>query len=77
MRALISFCAMFFALFTGSAQTFNKLPIPDSLHGPNCTLRIADTFAQLRSGNQTITGAINGHTFWGPTVFVKRATPFA
>jgi blue copper oxidase len=72
MRALISFCALFIAFMNGSAQTFNKLPIPDSLHGPNCTLRIADTFAQLRSGNQTITGAINGHTFWGPTVFVKK-----
>ncbi len=30
-----------------------------------------DTFAQLRSGNQTITGGINA-SFWGPTLFFNQ-----
>jgi bilirubin oxidase len=35
-------------------------------------LRIIDTFAQIvNTGNQTITGAINGK-FWGPTLFVNK-----
>ncbi|MFM7338669.1 MAG: multicopper oxidase domain-containing protein [Bacteroidota bacterium] len=56
----------------GSAQTYAPLPIPAALKGPECTLKIADTFAQLRSGNQTITGGINEHSFWGPTIFVNK-----
>ncbi|MEY5130223.1 MAG: hypothetical protein RL734_290 [Bacteroidota bacterium] len=72
MYKVISIC-----LFIGSfgllqAQTYTRLPIPAALQGPECTLKIVDTFAQLRSGNQTITGGINGHQFWGPTIFVNK-----
>ena len=58
--------------FISLSQTYNPLPIPAAMNGPECTLRIVDTFAQLRSGNQTITGGINGHQFWGPTIFVNK-----
>ena len=53
-------------------QSYNNLWIPDTLSGTNFNLRIVDTFAQIvNTGNQTITGAINGK-FWGPTIFVNK-----
>jgi bilirubin oxidase len=53
-------------------QSYNNLWIPDTLNGTNFNLRIIDTFAQIvNTGNQTITGAINGK-FWGPTIFVNK-----
>ena len=53
-------------------QSFNNLWIPDTLSGTNFNLRILDTFAQIvNTGNQTITGGINGK-FWGPTIFVNK-----
>jgi len=51
---------------------YNTLWIPDTLSGPNITLTIKDTFAQLRTGNQTITSAINNSKFWGPTLFLNK-----
>lgn len=60
-------------LFSHSyGQSYNNLWIPDTLSGTNFNLRIIDTFAQIvNTGNQTITGAINGK-FWGPTIFVNK-----
>jgi blue copper oxidase len=53
-------------------QSYNNLWIPDTLSGTNFNLRIVDTFAQIvNTGNQTITGGINGK-FWGPTIFVNK-----
>jgi FtsP/CotA-like multicopper oxidase with cupredoxin domain len=54
-----------------AAQSYNQLWIPDTLSGTNFNLTIRDTFAQLVSGNQTITGGINGK-FWGPTLFFNK-----
>lgn len=55
-----------------SAQSYNTLWIPDTLSGTNFNLTIKDTFAQIvNSGNQTITGGINGK-FWGPTLFLNK-----
>lgn len=46
--------------------------LPDTLSGPNFTLNIRDTFAQIvPTGNQTITGGINGK-FWGPTLLMNK-----
>ena len=54
-----------------SAQ-YNNLFIPDTLSGTNFDLAIKDTFAQIvNTGNQTITGGINGK-FWGPTLFFNK-----
>jgi bilirubin oxidase len=55
-----------------SAQSYNTLWIPDTLSGTNFNLTIKDTFAQIvNTGNQTITGGINGK-FWGPTLIVNK-----
>ncbi len=72
MKRIVYVCFSFCSVFFIHAQTYNRLPIPQALKGPECTLHIIDTFAQLRSGNQTITGGINGHQFWGPTIFVNK-----
>lgn len=72
MKRIVYVCFSFCSVLFIHAQTYNRLPIPQALKGPECTLHIVDTFAQLRSGNQTITGGINGHQFWGPTIFVNK-----
>lgn len=51
---------------------YNPLHIPDTLTGPNFYLTLKDTFSQLKSGNQTITGGINNNSFWGPTLIMKK-----
>ncbi len=56
----------------GFSQSYNNLWIPDTLTGTDFTLNIKDTFAQIvNTGNQTITGGINGK-FWGPTLFINK-----
>jgi blue copper oxidase len=54
-----------------NAQTYQTLWIPDTLSGTNFNLTIKDTIKQIRTGNQTITGGINGN-FWGPTLFINK-----
>ena len=56
---------------TTNAQ-YHNLWIPDTLAGPVFNLAIKDTFSQFRSGNQTITGAVNHSNFWGPTLIMKK-----
>ncbi len=51
---------------------YNSLWIPDTISGTNFNLTLNDTFAQLRSGNQTITAGINGSRFWGPTLIFNQ-----
>lgn len=46
--------------------------IPEALHGTSFNLTIKDTVKQFISGNLTVTGAINNHNFWGPTIFVRK-----
>jgi len=56
----------------GFSQSYNTMWIPDTLSGTNFNLTITDTFAQIvNTGNQTITGGINGK-FWGPTLFINK-----
>jgi bilirubin oxidase len=57
--------------FSSKAQ-YNNLWIPDTISGTQFNLTIRDTFAQIVStGNQTITGGINGK-FWGPTLIFQK-----
>lgn len=67
--------AMFYIIvlsFTIKAQSYNTLWIPDTLRGTNFNLALKDTFAQIvNTGNQTITGGINGK-IWGPTLFFNK-----
>jgi bilirubin oxidase len=54
-----------------SAQ-YNTLWIPDTLSGTTFNLNIKDTFRQiLATGQQTVTGGINGD-FWGPTLILQK-----
>lgn len=66
---------LFLILVTGQvgfSQSYNTMWIPDTLSGTNFNLTIKDTFAQIvNTGNQTITGGINGK-FWGPTLFINK-----
>lgn len=67
--------ALAMLLFVSSnafSQSYNNLWIPDTLSGTTFNLNIKDTFAQIVStGNQTITGGINGK-IWGPTLFFNK-----
>ncbi len=56
---------------TATSQSYNSLWIPDTLSGKNFNLTIRDTLKQIVTGNQTITGGINGN-FWGPTLFFTK-----
>lgn len=67
---LISLSNLLFT-FVVNAQTYNNLWIPDTLSGTEFNLTIKDTLKQIRTGNQTITGGINGD-FWGPTLFINK-----
>ena len=63
---------LLFATSNGFSQSYNTLWIPDTLSGTNFNLNIKDTFAQIvNTGNQTITGGINGK-IWGPTLFFNK-----
>lgn len=54
-----------------SAQTYNTLWIPDTMSGTTFNLNLVDTFAQFRTGNQTITAGVD-NKFWGPTLFLNK-----
>ena len=63
LLSLINYCVF--------AQ-YQQLVIPDTLSGTQFNLVLKDTFKQLKTGNQTITGGINNHSFWGPTLIMKK-----
>jgi blue copper oxidase len=51
---------------------YNTMPMPEALYGTNFDLNIHESTKQLVTGNQTITGAINNETIWGPTLFMNK-----
>lgn len=71
MKKIVSLLPGILLLANTVKAQYNPLWIPDTLSGKNFSLTIRDTFAQLKTGNQTITGGINGK-FWGPTVFINK-----
>ncbi len=48
------------------------MAMPEALYGTTFNLNIHESTKQLVTGNQTITGAINNETFWGPTLFINK-----
>ncbi len=71
MKKIIALFCIIGSLTTANAQ-YNTMWIPDTLSGTTFNLNIKDTFKQIvTTGNQTITGGINGN-FWGPTLFVNK-----
>ncbi len=67
------FLTLFFTIVISAScfAQYNNLWVPDTISGRNFNLTIKDTFAQLRPGQQTITGGINTK-FWGPTLFFNQ-----
>ena len=60
------------ALGTSKAWAqYNPLWIPDTIAGTTFNLVERDTFTQILTGNQTITGGING-SIWGPTLIFNK-----
>ena len=52
---------------------YNTIPIPEALYGTNFDLNIHESVKQIKAtGNQTVTGAINNETFWGPTLIINK-----
>ena len=51
---------------------YNNMSMPEALYGTTFNLNIHESTKQLVAGNQTITGAINNETFWGPTLFINK-----
>ena len=51
---------------------YNDIRIPEALYGSTFDLNIHESSKQLVTGNQTVTGAINNESFWGPTLFINK-----
>ncbi|MCF8448874.1 MAG: multicopper oxidase domain-containing protein [Taibaiella sp.] len=66
LKVLFTTLLAFMAVGHLHAQ-YNPLWIPDTMVGTTFNLTMRDTFRQILTGNQTITGGINGN-FWGPTM---------
>jgi bilirubin oxidase len=72
LKTLTTLFSVLVLSFVIKAQSYNTLWIPDTLRGTNFNLALKDTFAQIvTTGNQTITGGINGKV-WGPTLFFNK-----
>lgn len=69
-KAILIFVISFYA-YTTNAQ-YNTMNMPQALYGTTFDLSIHEATKQLVTGNQTITGAINNETFWGPTLFINK-----
>ena len=58
--------------FTFLHAQYNTMSMPEALYGTTFNLNIHESTKQLKTGNLTVTGAINNETFWGPTLFVNK-----
>lgn len=67
------FITLFALIFVSMLQAqYTTMAMPEALTGTTFNLNIHEATKQLRTGNQTITGAINNETFWGPTLFINK-----
>lgn len=69
-KSLLTFA--FICLAIAGRSQYSNLWIPDTLSGTSFYLAVKDTFKQIKTGNQTITGAVNKANFWGPTLFFNQ-----
>lgn len=72
MKKIILFAIIVMAITRVSAQTYNKLWIPDTLSGTTFNLKLKDSTVQFLSGKATPTTGINNDAFWGPTLFINK-----
>ena len=67
------FITLFALSFVSLLQAqYTSMVMPQALTGTTFNLNIHESTKQLVAGNQTITGAINSETFWGPTIFINK-----
>jgi blue copper oxidase len=71
MKKIILSTCLIFCFLSAKAQ-YNTLSMPEAIYGTTFNLNIHEATKQLTAGNQTITGAINNESFWGPTLFVNK-----
>ena len=72
MKKKLQLFAILILISNGIQAQYNTMPMPEALYGTTFNLNIHESTKQLVTGNQTITGAINNETFWGPTLFVNK-----
>ena len=61
-----------FVISTVIHAQYNTMSMPEALTGTTFNLSIHESTKHLVTGNQTVTGAINNETFWGPTLFINK-----
>lgn len=71
MKVNITIISLLLISFVSHAQ-YNNMAMPEALYGTTFNLNIHESTKQLVTGNQTITGALNNETFWGPTLFINK-----
>jgi blue copper oxidase len=71
MKVNFSLFTLLLISFVSKAQ-YNDMAMPEALYGTTFNLNIHESTKQLVTGNQTITGALNNETFWGPTLFINK-----
>ena len=71
MKKAILISLLVFYSYSIHAQ-YKTMAMPEALYGTTFNLSIHESTKQLVAGNQTITGAINNETFWGPTLFINK-----
>jgi blue copper oxidase len=72
MKKKLQLFSILLLISNGIQAQYNTMPMPEALFGTNFNLNIHESTKQLVAGNQTITGAINNETIWGPTLFINK-----
>ncbi len=72
MKKNLQLFSLILLISSGIHAQYNTMPMPEALYGTTFNLNIHESTKQLVTGNQTITGAINNETFWGPTLFINK-----
>ena len=72
MKKKLQLFSLVLLISNGIHAQYNTMPMPEALYGTTFNLNIHESTKQLVTGNQTITGAINNETFWGPTLFINK-----
>ncbi len=72
MKKKLQLFSILLLISNGIQAQYNTMPMPEALFGTTFNLNIHESTKQLVAGNQTITGAINNETIWGPTLFINK-----
>ena len=72
MKKKLQLFSLILLISNGIQAQYNTMPMPQALYGTTFNLNIHESTKQLVTGNQTITGAINNESIWGPTLFVNK-----